>query len=129
MLITVEKIIAIHTLQILRDGQIQGVRDYGLLETLVAYRMPEARTAFDAAAIVLSTIAVDHPFFDGNKRTAFVAADFVLALAGYEIVATEDEAFLFVKAVAIGQKTRDEIEKWLRENAALSSGFTESLEG
>lgn len=129
MSITVEKLIAIHTLQILRDGQIQGIRDYGLLETLVAYRMPKARTAFDAAAIVLSTIAVDHPFFDGNKRTAFVAAMFILELAGYEIVATEDEAFVFIKAVAIGQTSHDAIEQWLRENSASCSGFTEFFEG
>jgi death-on-curing protein len=129
MQLTVEKIIAIHSLQILRDGQIQGIRDYGLLETLVAYRLPEARTAFEAAAIVLYTLAVDHPFFDGNKRAAFVTADFVLELAGHAIVATEDEAFLFVKAVAVGQLTHDAIEKWLRENSAPGSGFTESLEG
>lgn len=84
--------------------------------------MPEARTPFDAAAIVLSTIAVDHPFFDGNKRTAFVVAGFVLELAGYEIVPTEDEAFGFIQAVASGQTSHDAFEQWLRENSASCSG-------
>lgn len=127
MHLTVDEIIDIHTLEIWRHGNAEGVRDQGLLETLVEYRVQTASNVFEEAAILLYTIAVDHPFFDGNKRTAFAAAAVVLRFAGYTIIPEMNEIVSFVHTAAIGQKTQAEIEKWLRENTIVRSDLAESL--
>jgi len=127
MPLTVDEIVEIHTLLILRHGIIGGVRDLGRLETMVEYRLHAASNVFEEAAIILSTIAVDHPFFDGNKRTAFVAAVETIKSSGYDFVAHNDRVVSFVLAVARREKTQSEVENWLRENTVVRSDLAEPL--
>jgi death-on-curing protein len=72
--LTVNKIIEIHNEIIKEYGGTRGLRDEGTLELLV-YKANRENTAFRRPALILYTIAAQHPFFDGNKRTALVTAE------------------------------------------------------
>ena len=60
-----------------------------------------------------------HPFVDGNKRTAFVAADNLVRDRGYQISATDEEVVSFMLEVAEYKHTRESIEAWLKEKTGL----------
>jgi death on curing protein len=77
-----------------RTGEPYGVRDIGLLESAVArpvhhWHYGEAEIVPLAVALLLG-IAKNHPFVQGNKRTALVAADAFLHLNGYELAVPDD---------------------------------------
>lgn len=77
--ITAGKIIEIHDEIMKEYGGTIGIRDEGTLE-LLAYKVNRVKTVFGRAALVLHTIVSAHPFFDGNKRTAIMAAEnYILA--------------------------------------------------
>lgn len=125
MRLTVDEIIDIHTLEIWRHGKAEGIRDCGLLETLIEYRIRMTSNVFEEAAMVLYTIAVDHPFFDGNKRVAFLSAVEILKSSGYYPTVDNNEVISFILAVALKEKTLLDVEKWLRKNVVFRSDLTE----
>ncbi|MDA1192027.1 MAG: type II toxin-antitoxin system death-on-curing family toxin [Candidatus Poribacteria bacterium] len=65
-------------------------------------------------AALVHSIITSHPFLDGNKRTAFAAADFCLALNGHIIAAGDDEQTRFFLEIAEGKHDVDAIAEWLR---------------
>lgn len=71
---------------------------------------------FERAAFILHGLATGHPFIEGNKRIAFMLASYVLLLTSerYVIISSHEENNQFVRAVAEGKKTRQEVETWLR---------------
>jgi death on curing protein len=71
---------------------------------------------FDRAALLLRGICQDHPFADGNKRTAFEATDLLLAMNGRRIAAPPERVVALMLAVAQGQLELDSIAGWLRGN-------------
>ena len=85
-----------------------GVRDEGLLESALA--QPQATfageflhsTIYEQAAAYLYHLAMNHPFVDGNKRTAFAAMDTFLRINGYCLVLPNEEVYAFVLEVANG---------------------------
>jgi death on curing protein len=113
-------ILAIHDEQIGEHGGASRVRDLGLLQSalarprnLVAYEDP------DAAALAASYafgIARNHAFIDGNKRTAFVAAELFLALNGFELTADDVECVTTMLQVADGSLQEASFAKWIRSN-------------
>jgi death-on-curing protein len=95
--IRVEDILAIHAAQIERYGGGEGIRDPGLLEA--ALFRPQTGyypTLIDEAAALWESLSQNHPFVDGNERTAFAATYVFLAINGLEITATDDLAQDFV---------------------------------
>lgn len=74
---------------------------------------------FDYAALNLEAIALGHPFVEGNKRTAFVMTGLILSENGYDLP-DDDKTFEFVRKVAMGIYTREEIADWLRSNSIKS---------
>src|SRR5512141_2290341 len=111
MLVWIEKelVVAIHGRQIAEHGGSAGVRDEGLLESalarpqqLHAYGDPAPDLA-DLAAALASGLARNHPFVDGNKRTAHVAYRTFLALNGAELAATDEEKYVAMLALAEGK--------------------------
>ena len=95
--IRVEDVLAIHTDQIERFGGGKGVRDPGLLEA--ALFRPQTGyypTLIDEAAALWESLSQNHPFIDGNKRTAFAATYVFLSINGLEIDATDEDAQVFV---------------------------------
>ncbi|CAA9588373.1 MAG: hypothetical protein AVDCRST_MAG18-4358 [uncultured Thermomicrobiales bacterium] len=98
-----------------------AVRDWNLLES--AINRPHAVAHYQGADLVgqaatlLWGLVENHPFHDGNKRTAWVAAEAFLNANGVEVTASDDEAFEVIVAVAQGLSV-DATEAWLRERVA-----------
>ncbi len=118
--VSAELVGLIHDQQIARFGGGSGLRDEGLL--LSALARPENLAAYgdpDVAALAASYaygIARNHPFVDGNKRTALVTAGVFLLENGHELVASEADAVLTILALAAGDLTEDSLADWIRAN-------------
>jgi len=101
-------------------GGAAGVRDMGLLESALA--RPQNLFAYgerDAAALAAAYgfgIVRNHPFVDGNKRTAFMTTVFFLELNGHRFVASEVDATLSTLALAANEIGEAEFTAWLRKN-------------
>jgi death-on-curing protein len=115
-------LLAVHDEQLLEHGGAIGTRDIGLFESAIArprqlahYETPDAA---DLAAAYAFGIARNHPFVDGNKRTAFVAAELFLTLNGLELKADDSECVVAMLAVAAGQMDEATFARWLRAHTA-----------
>ena len=109
-----------HKRQIAEHGGIDGLRDEGLL--LSAMARPENLDAYgesvDLAALAASYafgIAKNHPFLDGNKRTALVVAITFLNLNGHDFDAPSDDTYTLFLGLAEGSISEDELAAWFRE--------------
>lgn len=98
---------ALHTEQLRLHGGVSGVRDEGMLESALArpiqkeiYGQPDL---YELAAAYLFGIAKNHPFVDGNKRTALAAADLFLYFNDLSLEAGQEELIQFVLKVAAGE--------------------------
>ena len=128
MIVWLEKALAlaIHDRQLAEHGGSPGVRDEGLPESalarpqqLHAYGDPVPDLAGLAAALAHG-LARNHPFVDGNKRTAHVSYRTFLALNGAELVATDEEKYLTMLALAEGKLAERDFAAWLRERLRLA---------
>lgn len=112
---------AVHEEQLAEHGGAIGVRDAGLFESALARPMQLAAYGEpDAAALAAAYgfgLARNHPFVDGNKRTAFVAVELFLSLNGYELVAGDMDCVLTMLKVASGELPESEFADWLRANS------------
>ena len=113
-------IYAVHNQQLAEHGGSAGVRDAGLLESalarpqnLVAYGEPDVH---DLAAAYGYGIARNHPFIDGNKRSAFVAVELFLSLNGFNLTATDVDCVITMLALAAGELSEEAFARWLRAN-------------
>ena len=113
-------IYAVHNQQLAEHGGSIGVRDAGLLESalarpqnLVAYGEPDVH---DLAAAYGYGIARNHPFIDGNKRTAFVAVELFLSLNRFNLMATDVDCVITMLALAAGELREEVFARWLRAN-------------
>jgi death-on-curing protein len=113
---------AVHDEQLAEHGGAAGVRDEGLFESALArapnlahYGEPDAA---DLAAAYGCGLARNHPFIDGNKRTAFVAVELFLNLNGHELLAGDVECVLTMLAVAAGDLDEAAFADWLRSHTA-----------
>ena len=82
-------------------------------QNLAAYGHPDVA---DLAASYGLGLAKNHPFIDGNKRTAFVAVELFLILNGRELVAGDVDCTLTMLAVAAGELDEASFAQWLRRN-------------
>jgi death-on-curing protein len=121
--LTVPDVLAMHADQLERYGGSRGVRDHGLLESAL-YRPQTGYYAdlVEEAAALWESLAQNHPFVDGNKRTAFAAVYTFLAINGAELTASADEAYTFISGLyAEGAFSFDKLVPWLRSNVTLGS--------
>jgi len=118
---TAKRIIEIHD-DIIKDyGGTSGLLNQGTLELLV-YKVNRENNVFKQAALILHTIAAQHPFFDGNKRTSFATAENVLRDSGYYLHADDDEVVNLMQKIAEYKCNVKTIEKWIIEKARTTSG-------
>ena len=121
--LTLPEVLAIHADQIERYGGSQGVRDPGLLESAL-YRPQTGYYAdlVEEAAALWESLAQNHPFIDGNKRTAFAATDTFLAINGAHLTADAGETYRFIFSLyeknAFGL---DALVPWLRQHVNIDS--------
>lgn len=111
---------AIHDEQIAEHGGLPGTRDITLLQSALAHPQNLAEyedpDIADLAACYGYGIAKNHPFNDGNKRTAFVVTELFLMLNGYELTADDAACVLTMLKVADGSITEDEFAAWIRKH-------------
>jgi len=113
-------ILSIHAAQLAEHGGIVGVRDEGLLESALA--RPELKAQYGEADFALLAaayaygIARNHPFLDGNKRTAFVAMELFLMKNGMLLTASDQDAILTFLKLAAGEISEEELTVWIHQN-------------
>lgn len=115
-------ILDIHQILIDRFGGMSGVRDEGLLES--ALSQPQASffgellhpTIHAQAAAYLYHLAKNHPFLDGNKRTAYGAMEAFLRLNGYNLDLSNEQAYNMVMQVAQGEMSKEELSSLLEQH-------------
>lgn len=118
-MIDLSEVLSIHTILIEKFGGASGVRDKELLDS--AINRPFA--TFDGqelypnytekAAALIESIVVNHPFTDGNKRTGYVLMRLLLMQSGLDIIATQEEKYEFVIAIAEGKLDKTAIIEWI----------------
>src|SRR6202142_864421 len=116
--LTLAEVLAMHTDLIERYGGTQGVRDPGLLEAAL-YRPQTGYYAdiIKEAAALWESLSQNHPFLDGNKRTAFGATYSFLRLNGVAIVASDDSATETISEFYVtGGFAFNELVPWLKTN-------------
>ncbi len=126
--LTLDEVLAIHDDQLRRYGGATGVRDLGLLESAVA--LPRAtfdgnylhETEFEVAAAYLFHIARNHPFVDGNKRTALAAALTFLWLQNIDVAVEPDTLYEMVVRVADGSAPKSEVAVFLETRSGPIEG-------
>jgi death-on-curing protein len=115
-------VVAIHDEAIYEFGGLAGVRDQGLLESALdrarnrlAY---EPRSSiFDLASALCVGLAKNHPFLDGNKRTALLATRAFLFLNGHELEPAEGDEVATMVAIAEGKLDEVAVAAWLKSNS------------
>ncbi|MEM6476778.1 MAG: type II toxin-antitoxin system death-on-curing family toxin [Pseudomonadota bacterium] len=114
--------LAIHDRQLSEHGGPSGVRDQGMLESALARPLNQWTYGEDDLAALAAAyaygIARNHPFADGNKRTAWVFARLFLKLNGRSISFTPREAINIVLALAAGELSEEELADWFRQRLA-----------
>jgi death on curing protein len=116
--LTLVEVLAIHADQIERYGGSPGIRDQGLLEAAL-YRPQTGYYAdlIEEAAALWESLAQNHAFIDGNKRTAFAAVFTFLAINGAELRASARAAYTFIDGLYQDNDFAfDKLVRWLRAN-------------
>ena len=120
--LTLGEVVDLHRAILETTGGASGIRDLGLLESALA----QPKATFGAvdlhatlpaktAALGLS-LALNHPFVDGNKRVAHAAMEAFLILNGFEIIAGVDDQERLMLDVASGQVSRDQLTAWIEQH-------------
>ena len=122
--VALEVAVSAHAEQLAEHGGGEGTRDVGALESamarprnLVLYGNPDAA---DLAAAFAFGIARNHPFADGNKRTAAVVSETFLLINGLSLSASDAELVVAFQELAAGELSEAELAAWLR-------GYLEAL--
>lgn len=122
-MITRKEVESIHDVLIERFGGGKGIRDASGLESAInrPYQTFGGQdlypTALEKAAALFESIISNHPFVDGNKRTAYVLMRLLLNAESIELTASQQEKYDFVIRAAQGELTFDKILQWIRANS------------
>lgn len=121
--LTVIEVLAIHEDQIDRYGGSSGIRDPGLLEAAL-FRPQTGYYAdlIDEAAALWESLSQNHPFIDGNKRTAFAVTYTFLVINGARLTAGADKTQEFlIDLYADGNVDFERLSRWLRTNVIIDA--------
>jgi death-on-curing protein len=122
--LSIDDILEIHRQVVSVFGGAQGVRDLGRVESVIATQSQEVfgtqlfPNVHDKAAAIMRGIIQDHPFSDGNKRTAVVAGVSLLSWNGYKFHAKKGELEDFAVKIATDQLEVKAISKWLNDHCS-----------
>jgi death-on-curing protein len=118
-MIELKDVLNIHNILIDKFGGSKGIRDSGSLESAInrPYATFDNHDLYpnpsDKAAAILESILINHPFVDGNKRTAYVLMKLVLLDNGFDIVADQDDKYNMVISASAGDIRFDDIKNWI----------------
>ena len=121
--LTPEQILLIHNEMIKRFGGSHGLRDLDLLESAAA--RPQAsfdgidlyKTVFEKAASLMHSLLKNHPFIDGNKRTAFSCTGVFLKRNGYVLINMHEQTLQFCLDVENNSLQLEDIAAWLQKHS------------
>ncbi len=111
---------ALHNRQLAEHGGGEGIRDRGLLDSALA--APKNKFHYEKADIpelaasYAFSLAKNHPFIDGNKRTAYVCMRLFLKLNGKDILASKEEKVRIMLDLAKGAVDQSELTSWIKEH-------------
>lgn len=113
--------LAVHDMQLAEHGGFSGIRDQSLLQSALgrARHVEAYDDKADIAALAAAYgfgIARNHPFGDGNKRTALVVTELFIRLNGYRLIVDNAACVIAILHVAEGSWSEDEFASWLRQN-------------
>lgn len=115
-------VLKIHDAQIAEHGGLMGLRDEGLLESALSHPQNlysySKSSLFELATAYAERIAQNHPFMDGNKRTAYVVMVLFLKLNGYELIATKEERVIQLVQLASSKISAADFATWLEKNTS-----------
>jgi death-on-curing protein len=116
-----EVVLAVHQKTLREQGGLPGIRDVDLLESALARPVNAFNYAVnpnihELAAAYGYGVAMNHAFYDGNKRVAFYASVGFLRINGFALTATELEAATTFLGLAAGQITEEELTDWFSRN-------------
>ncbi|QJE97795.1 type II toxin-antitoxin system death-on-curing family toxin [Luteolibacter luteus] len=121
-----EIVLALHQRQVNEHGGDAGIRDESLLESAIA--RPQQRYTYDSSADIYALaasyakgLAKNHPFIDGNKRTAFVVYRLFLLRNGITATAPQGDRYSTALDLAAGDMEEEAFATWLRRNTASIS--------
>lgn len=117
-----ETILLLHEQSLNEHGGSSGLRDEGLLDSVLCkpqnvLTYNSVANLFDLAASYAVGLIKNHPFVDGNKRIGFLAAVLLLQLNGYRFIASEADAAIRTLALAAGEMTESAYAAWLENNS------------
>lgn len=118
-MIDLKTVESIHNILIDKFGGSKGIRDKGALEASLArpYATFDQKdlypTTVDKAAAIFESLIINHPFVDGNKRTAYVVMKLILMADNLDIIASQNEKYDFVISSSKGDFKFDQIKDWL----------------
>ena len=112
----------IHEMQLAEHGGPSGVRDMGMLES--ALGRPQNLWVYSESPVTLTRLAAayafgissNHPFVDGNKRTAMVVSFVFLDTNGLTVTATQEDAYRIILALAAGELSEQQLADWFDQN-------------
>jgi len=120
--ISVDIALAVHDRQLAEHGGAAGIKDIGLLESAMARAVNKHAYGEDdlcaLAAAYSFGVARNHPFVDGNKRTAWVLGRLFLALNGVKLAFAKEEAIAMMLSLAAGELTEEQVALWFRAHLA-----------
>lgn len=120
--LTLEEVLELHRLLLKQSGGLEGIRDFGALDSAVAQpRMSFGGqdlypTLVDKAAALGFSLVCNHPFMDGNKRIGHAAMETFLVLNGWELAAPVDEQEQVILQRAAGSLPRDAFVAWVQSH-------------
>jgi death on curing protein len=118
--LSIEMVLAIHDEQLAVHGGSTGLRDRALLES--ALDRPRNKWAYEQAKLAELAaaygfgIARNHPFIDGNKRTALLALYTFLGVNEIDFVVPEADAATMILSLAAGEVSEESLARWIRDN-------------
>ena len=121
-MIEISEVEKIHDILIERFGGAKGIRHKGTLESAIGrpFQTFDGKDLYpdpvDKAAAIFESIVSNHPFVDGNKRTAYVLMRLILKRNQLDIEVDQDVKYDFVIKAAKGELTFDKITTWIRTN-------------
>jgi death on curing protein len=127
-MIELRDVLNIHNILIDKFGGSKGIRDKGSLES--AINRPFATfdnqdlypTPSDKAAAILESVLINHPFVDGNKRTAYVLMRLILLDHGLDIIANQKDKYKMVISASAGEIRFDDIKTWIQTRLQKKNG-------
>lgn len=121
-MISLEQTEIIHNILIDKFGGSKGIRDIGLLKSALgrAYVTFDGNELYpspvEKAAAIFESIIINHPFIDGNKRTAYTLMRLILLESELDIAAKQEDKYYFVIAASKGEFRFKQIKNWIQSN-------------